>query len=188
LGRAIAGGAEPTPAERPRGRIVQQLPLASFNTSTVNNHNVRQHDVSLTRTVRSIFMLNERERFAKWVFLISAVYGILVLAPQYLAETSFGRQLAGAITKPEQFYGFIGVALTWQFVFLAIASDVRRFRPLMLIAVTEKLSFGLAAAALYATARVDTRVLAVGTIDLFLGALFFASFLATTARVQVDTR
>jgi hypothetical protein len=132
---------------------------------------------------RSISMLNERERFARRVFLIAAVYGILVLAPQYFAESRLGLQLSGAITRPEHFYGFIGVALTWQFVFLAIASDVRRFRPLMLIGVTEKLSFGLAAAALYAAGRIDTRVFAVGAIDLSLGALFFVAFLAIRPRI-----
>jgi hypothetical protein len=127
-------------------------------------------------------MLKERERFAKWVFLVAAVYGILVLAPQYLAESRFGLGLSRAITSPEQFYGFIGVALTWQFVFLTIASDVQRFRPLMLVSVTEKLSFGLAAAALFAAGRIDTRVLAVGMIDLFLGTLFVAVFFATRTR------
>jgi hypothetical protein len=125
-------------------------------------------------------MLNQRERFAKWIFIIAAVYGILVLAPQYLAESGLGPPLSGgAITRPEHFYGFIGVALTWQFVFIVIASDVQRFRPLMLVGVTEKLSFGLAAAALYAAARIDGRVFAFGVIDLSLAALFVLAYFAT---------
>ena len=70
-----------------------------------------------------------------------------------------------------------------KWVILVIASDVQRFRPLMLVAVAEKLSFGLAAAALFAAGRIEMRVLAVGIIDLVLGALFFASFRATRLRV-----
>lgn len=128
-------------------------------------------------------MLSKSERFAKWVFLVAAVYGILVLAPQYLVESRFGPDVAGGISRPEHFYGFIGVALTWQFVFLVISSDVQRFRPLMLVGVTEKLSFGLAAAALFAADRIEMGVLAFGLIDLTLGALFLVSFLATRPRM-----
>ena len=45
---------------------------------------------------------------------------------------------------------FIGVALTWQVVFIMIVTDVKRSRLLMLPAVLEKLSFGLATVILYA--------------------------------------
>ncbi len=114
--------------------------------------------------------------FARRVFRIAAIYGILVLLPQYLAEVAF--DLPAPITRPEQFYGFVGVALVWQFAFLLIASDVRRYRPLMVIAVLEKLSFGLPVVLLYAAGRVDSMVLAAGLIDLALGALFVMAYRA----------
>ena len=126
--------------------------------------------------------MNGRERFAKWVFLIAALYGILVLAPQYLVESHFGLHLGAPISRPEHFYGFIGVASTWQFVFLLVASDVRRFRPLMLIGVTEKLSFALPTAALFAAGRVESSIFAVGLIDLALGTFFFVAFFVTRPR------
>lgn len=69
--------------------------------------------------------------FAKRVFMIAGIYGIIVLLPQYLLEAGIGLPLPGPITRPEHFYGFIGVALVWQFAFLLIARDVRRYRPLM---------------------------------------------------------
>ena len=50
------------------------------------------------------------------------------------------------IERPEHFYGFIGVARAWQVIFLIVASDVMRYRPLMLAGVLEKLSFGAAVA------------------------------------------
>ncbi len=115
--------------------------------------------------------------FAKRVFLVAGVYGIVALLPQYFIEL----WLPAPIERPEHFYGFIGVALAWQFVFLLIARDVHRYRPLMLIGVIEKLSFGLAVLILYAWDRVSAGVLGAGVIDLALGALFVLAFRATRA-------
>ena len=52
--------------------------------------------------------------FAKRVFFIAAVLGVIVLAPQYFMEAKVGRDFPPPITHPEHFYGFIGVALAWQ--------------------------------------------------------------------------
>jgi hypothetical protein len=119
------------------------------------------------------------ERFARRVFLVAGIYGILVLAPQYLIELGIGPPIPGPIAHPEFFYGFIGVALAWQFAFLLIARDVRRYRPLMLVGVLEKLAFGLAVPLLFAAGRVDGKVLVAGVIDLTLGAFFVAAYRAT---------
>lgn len=118
-------------------------------------------------------------RFARLVFLIAAIYGIAVLAPQYLLEQKINTDFPPAITHPEYFYGFVGLALVWQFAFLVIARDVVRFRPLMPIAVLEKLSFGGAAVVLYALGRLHVQVLAMGLLDLVLGALFVVAYLRT---------
>jgi hypothetical protein len=48
---------------------------------------------------------------AKRVFFWSGVYGLVVLLPMYLLEESIGRQFPPATNRPEQYYGFIGVAL-----------------------------------------------------------------------------
>ena len=109
------------------------------------------------------------------MFLVAGVYGIVVLAPRSFVELG----LPALIERPEHYYGFIGVALAWQFVFLIVASDVVRYRPLMLAAVLEKLSFGAAVAILYSVGRVSIGVLLAGTLDLVLGALFVAAFVAT---------
>src|SRR6185436_8346924 len=104
---------------------------------------------------------------------------IVVLLPQYLVE--WGLDLPAPIAQPEHFYGFIGVALSWQFVFLLIARDVERYRPLMLMGVLEKLSFGLAVVMLYAADRVSAGVLGAGVIDLALGALFVLAIVSSRA-------
>jgi hypothetical protein len=113
-----------------------------------------------------------RRKFASRVFLAAGIYGVVVLLPQYFLEQKLGRDFPPSITHPEQFYGFIGVALAWQFVFLMIARDVPRYRLLMLPAILEKLAFGVAALALLAQGRVAAFVADVGSIDL-LWAMFF---------------
>lgn len=118
--------------------------------------------------------------FAKRVFLIAGLYGLVVLLPQYLIELG----LPAPIAQPEHFYGFVGVALTWQLVFLLVSRDVRRYRPLMLVGVLEKLSFGLPVVILYAADRVSAGVLAAAAIDLALGALFVVAFIASRPAVS----
>jgi hypothetical protein len=119
--------------------------------------------------------------FARRVFKVAGIYGLVVLVPQYLLETGLlpGGRLE--LTRPSDFYGFVGVALVWQFVFLLIASDPRRFRALMPLAVLEKLVFGIPVLMLYAAGRVGGDVLAVGSIDLMLGTLFLISLRSVAA-------
>lgn len=118
-------------------------------------------------------------RFAERVFRIAAIYGILVLLPQYFMEERIGRDFPPAITHPEHFYGFVGVALAWQVVFLIIAKDPVRYRPVMLAAILEKLAFGGAALALFVAQRLAPSVLAAGVVDLVLAGLFLAAYRRT---------
>jgi len=116
---------------------------------------------------------------ARWIFGIAGVYGILVIAPLYFAEGPIAQNDPPAITHPEFFYGFIGITLAWQLVFLAIARSPARYRPLMLISVLEKLGYGIPAIALFMQQRLKTTTLAFGCVDLLLGALFVLAFFLT---------
>lgn len=113
------------------------------------------------------------------VYTAAAVLGIAVLAPMYFLEKRIGADLPPAITHPEHFYGFIGLALVWQFAFLVIARDPVRFRPLMPITVLEKLSFGLPVVILFLLGRVAAPVLTMGIVDLSLGVAFLVAYLRT---------
>lgn len=113
---------------------------------------------------------------AKRIFFWAGIYGILVLFPLYFLEDSLGQAFPPPANRPEQYYGFIGVALAWQFGFLLIARDVRRFRPFMLPAAAEKFLSGGAVAILYAGDRVTTATLVPSVIDLCLGVLFAVAF------------
>lgn len=119
--------------------------------------------------------------FARHVFRIAGVYGVLVLAPQYFMENKVGRDFPPPVTHPEHFYGFVGVALAWQVLFFVIAHDPVRYRLAMLPAILEKLGFGGAAVVLYAQGRLAAPVLGAGLVDLVLAALFAVAFRLTPA-------
>lgn len=117
-------------------------------------------------------------RFARWVFLIAGIYGLVVVTPQYFLEGMIAR-MSGPITRPEYFYGFIGVVVAFQLVFLVVSRDPVRFRPIMPACVVEKLTFGIAVWALYFTHRVRADILLFATIDLALAVLFTVAWLRT---------
>jgi hypothetical protein len=79
--------------------------------------------------------------FPRRLFRLAGIYGLLVMLPQYFLERRIGVDRPPPITHPEYFYGFIGVAVAWQFVFLIIAADPIRYRALMLPAILEKATF-----------------------------------------------
>ena len=116
-------------------------------------------------------------QFARWVFRIAGVYGLVVLVPQYFLEERLGREDPPAIAHPEYFYGFIGVALAWQVAFVLIAQDPARYRLFMIPAVLEKATFGIAVLVLFAQERVLGTILAAGIVDLVWGVLFIAAYL-----------
>lgn len=122
-------------------------------------------------------------RFARWLYTIAGIYGLLVLAPQYFMEEMIGRDYPPPITHPEFFYGFIGVALAWQVLFLILGRDPARYRPMMIPSVLEKLSFAMPVLVLYAKNRTSTATLAFGLVDLTLGVLFIAAYIKTGGRL-----
>jgi hypothetical protein len=117
-------------------------------------------------------------RFARWVFLIAGIYGLVVVTPQYFMEGMIART-TGPITHPEYFYGFVGVVVAFQLVFLIVSRDPIRYRPVMLACVVEKLTFGVAAWALYFAQRVRPDILLFATIDLVLAVLFMMTWSKT---------
>jgi hypothetical protein len=119
--------------------------------------------------------------FARRVFLIAGIYGLIVLPPHYFLEDMIGRDHPPAITHPEFFYGFVGVALAWQVAFLIIARDPLRYRLMMIPGILEKVGFGVAAIVLFTNERVDAMMLAAGLGDLAFAALFAVAFWMTSA-------
>lgn len=119
------------------------------------------------------------DRFARRAYTVAAIYGILVLLPQYFMEGRIAEKSPPAITHAEYFYGFTGLALVFQFVFLLIARDPVRYRALMPITWLEKLAFGVPAIILFAQGRLSEEMLGAGILDLVLGVLFVVAWTRT---------
>jgi hypothetical protein len=120
-------------------------------------------------------------KFAKVVFWIAAIWGVLVLAPLYFMFDVIGRQDPPAITHPGFYYGFISVGLVFQLVFIVIARDPVRLRPMMIPAVLEKFGYGATLLVLYSQQRLHASDLVFGGVDILLGVLFLLAFFRTSA-------
>ncbi|HTS36765.1 MAG TPA: hypothetical protein VMH04_13905 [Candidatus Solibacter sp.] len=120
-------------------------------------------------------------KFAKIIFWIAAVWGILVLSPLFFIYDMIGLKDPPPITHPAFYYGFASVALVWQFAFIVIARDPIRFRPMMIPSVLEKFGFGTACIVLFLEHRLHASDLVLNGIDLIFGVLFLAAYFRTPA-------
>jgi hypothetical protein len=118
-------------------------------------------------------------KFAKVVFWCAGIWGVLVLTPLYFLFDLIGRQNPPAITHPDFYYGFVGVALAFQVAFLIIASDPARYRLLMIPAVLEKVSYFAALFVLHVQDRIERTQFHFALVDLLFAILFVVAFLKT---------
>jgi len=114
--------------------------------------------------------------FAKRVFIAAGIWGVLIVGPMYFLESRISEQQPPAITHPEYFYGFVGVTLAWQIVYLLIGIDPSRYRALMLIGIFAKSTYFIAGAILYAAGRLAPIVFAGGLTDLIWALLFAIAY------------
>jgi hypothetical protein len=118
-------------------------------------------------------------KFAKAVFWVAGIWGVLVITPLYFMFDLIGRKDPPAITHPGFYYGFVGLGLAWQIAFLVIAQDPVRLRPMMIPSVVEKFSYGIAVAALVMQGRMHHSDLVFAGTDLVLGVLFVVAWVTT---------
>jgi hypothetical protein len=119
-------------------------------------------------------------RFAKRVFTLAALYGLLAVPPMFFMERRYGLDHPPSIAHPEFYYGFAAVTLVWQLVYFTIGTDPLRFRPMMALAAAAKLGFALVVAALAARGHAAAFNLRVGAgIDALLGLLFLVAYART---------
>ena len=121
-------------------------------------------------------------KFAKVVFWMAGIWGLLIVTPLYFMFDLIGRKDPPPITHPGFFYGFVGLALAWQVAFLFIARDPVRYRPLMIPSMIEKFSYGGAVVILVLQARMHSSDLVFAGTDLVLGALFVMAYAKTRQR------
>lgn len=106
------------------------------------------------------------ETFTRRVMILAAIYGFLAVPLLYFTDAPDPHRLL--------YFAFAGIALVFQGVFLVIASDPRRFQPLLPLCVFEKLSFGIPALAFWSRGQAANDMGLGGAADLLLGALFLA--------------
>jgi len=121
-------------------------------------------------------------KFAKIVFRIAGIWGLLIITPLYFIYDLIGRKDPPPITHPGFYYGFVGVAFVWQIAFLIISTDPVRFRPLMIAAILEKLAYSIPLLILISQKRTSPNDLVFAGIDLLLCFLFVAAYLRTPGR------
>jgi len=121
-------------------------------------------------------------RFAKIVFWIAGIWGVLVITPLYFLFDLISRNDPPPITHPGFFYGFVGAALALQIAFFFIATDPLRYRPLMIPSVLEKLSYSTAVVLLVLQRRMHASDLVFGGTDLLLCVFFAIAYFKTPGR------
>jgi hypothetical protein len=118
-------------------------------------------------------------RFARIVFTVAGLWGLAVLLPMYFTFDLIGRLYPPAITHPDLYYGFVGVAVAWQVAFLVIGRDPARFRMMMIPAMLEKFIWVATLSVTYLQGGIQRGQFAVAGPDFVLGVLFVMSFKAS---------
>jgi hypothetical protein len=118
-------------------------------------------------------------KFAKTVFGIAGVWGILVLAPLFFHVDLLGRKYPPPASYPHFFYGFVALAVVFQLVFFIIASDPTRFRPMIIPSILEKATYVAVCAVLYSRGQITSTAASTCGADLLLGVLFLCAYFAT---------
>jgi len=118
-------------------------------------------------------------KFAKVVFWVAGIWGLVVITPLYFMFDLIGKNDPPAITHPGFYYGFVGCALAWQIAFICIGRDPVRLRVMMIPSVVEKFTYCTAVVVLVMQGRTNQRDLVFAVTDLTLGALFVAAYVVT---------
>jgi hypothetical protein len=125
-------------------------------------------------------------KFAKIVFWIAGIWGLLVITPLYFMFNLIGQKDPPPITHPGFFYGFVGCALAWQVAFCFIATNPVRYRPLMLPSILEKATYAAAIITLVLQHRTNPSDLLFAATDSLLGLLFVIAYFKTIAKESIQ--
>src|SRR5258708_4105377 len=120
-----------------------------------------------------------RMKFAKVVFWVAGIWGLVVITPLYFMFDLIGKNDPPAITHPGFYYGFVGCALAWQIAFLIIGANPVRLRPMMIPSMVEKFTFGVAVVALGGQGRMHRTDLGFAAAGFTLGGVVVAGVVVT---------
>ena len=121
-------------------------------------------------------------RFARLVYLVAGIYGLLVVSLGYVGYLAGADPALMAPTRPEYVHGFFLVCLPWQLLFILISRDPARYTSITPVTVLEKLPFAAVAMALFERGQANQMMGIFGAIDGVLGVLFCLSYWMTRRR------
>ena len=127
-------------------------------------------------------------KFARIVYGIAAAYGFIALLPLYFLLEKVGRDAPPAITHPEFYYGFLGVAFLWQFVFVMITKSPFQYRSLMPLTILEKFVYTVPVLLLYFGGRVHGSIMRSSLVDPIFGVLFIIAYFRTASTERSKAR
>ena len=117
--------------------------------------------------------------FAKWVFTIGGVWGVLIIGPLFFAEGAMADATGKPFSHPDTYYGFVAAVFCWQLSYLVISRDPARYRPFMLLGALGKLLYAGGCWLLFAQGRIPVTVPAIASPDLLLALLFVVAWFKT---------
>jgi hypothetical protein len=115
-------------------------------------------------------------KFTKTVFWIAAIYGLILLIPMYFLMNTIGEEAPPSISHPEFYYGFVGVTLLWQCIFVLIALNPLRYQAIIRIAILEKFAYTVPVLILYSMGKVQPNILGTALADPIFAILFIIAY------------
>jgi hypothetical protein len=123
-------------------------------------------------------------RFAKAVFLLAGVSGVLLSVPAYFLESWAEVHDPPALSHPVHYYGLIGVVLVFQLFYLLVATDPLRYRPVMLLGALGKATFAITVCVLFGLGRVSVLWLGFAAFDSTWVILFLIAYARTAKKAD----
>jgi len=121
--------------------------------------------------------VNRSGKAARVIFGIAALWGLIVLPPLFFMAP----WLDPPPNRPEDYYGFLGAATVMQLVYLTIARDPVRFRPIMPLGALSKAAFFTTVLILWLQGRTAGAAMALAAVDGALGLAFLYAWRRTPA-------
>jgi hypothetical protein len=125
-------------------------------------------------------------KFARRLFLGAGLYGMACVAPLFFLERLIGGYDPPLITHAEFYYGFVCVTFAWQIVYLMMARDPLRLRPMLIPAIVGKAGFAVSVFVLFAQGRLAAQNVVLPAIDLVLAGLFAWAYVALGSHAPPD--
>ena len=116
--------------------------------------------------------------FAKWVFTIGGIWGVLIIGPLFFVEDLLA-QASGPFSHPDAYYGFVASTFAWQLGYLVIGRNPAAYRPFMLLGALGKVIYAASTWTLFAQGRIPITVPMLASPDILLAILFVVAWFKT---------